>query len=189
MSTLPTVTGNSFLAVDLSADERHELAAGLHAASPGPRIPGRRTKPQNWHVTLRFLGPIDDLTRDLLLAEVEQTLDVARAHVRISGLGAFPRPSKATVMYASVVDPGAALDALAAQCEDACREIGLEPEERPFVPHVTLARIRPPRDVRRLIEAFGEFSVRIAVNSVSLMRADHAGGDLRYVCDAEFPLS
>lgn len=182
------MTGNSFLAIDLSVADRHHLAAALHDASPGPRIPGRRTKPENWHITLRFLGPIDELIKDRLSMELEQGLDAEGGHVRVAGLDSFPRPSKAAVMFASVVDPAGLLDPIAAQCERVCRDVGFEPEERPFVPHLTLARIRPPRDVRRLIDAFGEFSVRLAVDQVSLMRGEQGEDGIRYVCGATFPL-
>lgn len=144
--------------------------------------------PENWHITVRFLGPIDGLVRDRLAKEVEEGLDAQGGHVRVSGLGAFPRPSKATVMFASVVDSDDILDPIAAQCEQACRDVGLEPEERPFVPHLTLARIRPQTDVRRLIGAFDEFSVRLGVERVSLMRGEQGQDGIRYVCDTFFPL-
>lgn len=182
------MTGNSFLAIDLSTTERHDLAAALHEASPGPRIPGRRTHPDSWHITLRFLGPIDDVLRDRLSMELADGFDGRSGHVRVSGLGAFPRASKGTVLYAAVSDLDGLLDPLAAQCEIACREVGMEPEERPFLPHLTLARIRPPRDVRRLIETFGDFSVRVAVREVLLMTGRRDRDGLRYGCDERFVL-
>ena len=137
---------------------------------------------------MRFLGQIDEITRDRIAMEVDETLDAHGGQVHVTGLGAFPRASKATVMYAAVVDPGGILDAIAAQCEQACRDVGLEPEERPFVPHLTLARIRPPRDVRRLIDTFGEFSVRLAVEGIVLMHGEQGSRGLRYVSDTVFPL-
>ena len=182
------MTGNSFLAIDLSEADRHHLAAELHEASPGPRIPGRRTKPENWHITVRFLGQIDEVVRDRIAMEIAEGLDASGGQVHIAGLGAFPRASRATVMYAAVDDPGGILDALAAQCEQVCRDVGLEPEERPFVPHLTLARIRPPRDVRRLIDAFSDFSVRLVVERMALMHGEERSDGVRYVCDAEFLL-
>ena len=180
------MSGNSFLAIDLSVSERHDLAAALHEASPGPRIPGRRSHPDNWHITLRFLGPIDELLRDRLSMELERSVDGRSGHVRVSGLGAFPRASKATVLFGAVSDPDELLDPLAAQCETVCRDVGMEPEERPFRPHLTLARIRPPQDVRRLIGAFGEFSVRVAVKELSLMTGRRDRDGLHYECDERF---
>lgn len=182
------MTGNSFLAIDLSEAERHHLAAALHEASPGPRIPGRRTKPENWHITVRFLGQIDEVVRDRIAMEIDEGLDASDGKVHVTGLGAFPRASKATVMYAAVDDPAGILDVINAQCEQACRDVGLEPEERPFVPHLTLARIRPQRDVRRLIDTFSDFSVRMSVDSVALMHGEQGSDGLRYVCDTEFSL-
>jgi 2'-5' RNA ligase len=182
------VSGNLFFAVDLSADERQGLAAALTEASPGPRVPGRRVHPDNWHITLRFLGPIDDATCERVVHELEETLDARRGRVRCSGLGAFPRTSRASVMFAAVDDGDDLVGSLAAQCETACREVGLEPEERPHVPHVTLARIRPPRDVRRLIETFGEFSIWLAIDEITLMRTVQGEGGVRYEPESSFPL-
>ena len=182
------MTGNSFLAIELSESDRHHFAAALHEASPGPRIPGRRTKPENWHITVRFLGQIDEVMRDRIAMEIDEGLDAAGGRVHVAGLGAFPRASKATVMYAAIDDPGGILDAIAAQCERACRDVGLEPEERPFVPHLTLARIRPPRDVRRLIDAFSDFSVRLVVERVALMHGEETSDGIRYVRDTDFLL-
>ncbi len=164
------MTGNAFLAVDLSSDERHALAAALDDASPGPRIPGKRARPENWHVTVRFLGPVDEVAADRVLHEVSETIDARSGRVVCTGLGAFPRPARATVLYVGIDDPTAILSSIAAQCEAACRDVGLEPQERPFIGHITLSRIRPPTDVTRLIGSFGEFAVPVRVTSVSLMR-------------------
>jgi 2'-5' RNA ligase len=181
------VTTNAFVAVDLDDADRHDLAAALTEASPGPPLPGKRTPPENWHITLRFLGPVDDVLLDRLTHALESSLDVGGGHVACTGLGAFPRASKAAVAYAAIEDDGL-LAGLAANCEDVCRDLGLEPEERPFVPHLTLARIRPPVDLRRRFEAFGEFRVRIAVRGVSVMRTVPRRGGVQYRTVAMLPL-
>lgn len=182
------MSANVFLAVDLSDDERHSIAAALTEAGPGRPIPGRRTHPDTWHVTLRFLGPLEDPTLDRIEHELSRSIDVDRFTVSCSGIGAFPRPSKATVVYAGIEDREGRLDALSGLCEGAARDVGLEPEERPFVPHLTLARVRPPVDVRPLFDVFGEFRERIRVDAVSLMRTIPGRGGVRYETIAEVPL-
>lgn len=174
------MTSNAFVAIDPTDRERHDLAAALMAAGPGPPLPGRRVRPENWHITLRFLGPVDDVTLDRLAHELEDVLDAEPVDLLCSGLGAFPRASRATVIYVGVEDPTGILDAVAATCETACRELGLEPEERPFTPHVTLARVRPPVDVRRTFERFTEFRSRIRADRVSIMRTHAERGGVRY---------
>ncbi|MGI9666486.1 MAG: RNA 2',3'-cyclic phosphodiesterase [Acidimicrobiia bacterium] len=174
------MSGNAFLAVPISGEDCHLLAAGLSEASSGHRVPGRRVPPENWHITVRFMGEVDDVTVDRALAELEQTLDVPISSVTLTGLGAFPDPRKAGIVYAGVRDHDNVLSSLAALSEEAVREVGLPAEERPFVPHVTLSRLRPRVNVEPLIASFGDFSVRIPVDRVVLFRSERTTGGLRY---------
>jgi 2'-5' RNA ligase len=179
------MSGNVFVAVDLREEERYALAAALRDASPGPVIPGRRVPPENWHITLRFIGEVEELIVERLAHELGEHLEPATGTVRFRGLGAFPNAKKATVVYVSIDDAEGVLAHLAAECEDACRAVGLEPEGRPFVPHLTIARVRPPVDVRRLIDRFGDFSVPLGVDEIRLMRSELVKGGVRYdVLDA-----
>lgn len=182
------MSANAFVAVDLDDADRHALAAALTEASPGPPLPGKRTPPENWHITLRFLGAVDDLVIERLSHALESSIDSGPGRVTCTGLGAFPRPAKASVAYATIEDHEGLLRALAATCEDACRDIGLEPDDRPFVPHLTLARLRPPADLRRRFEAFGEYRVHIPVDRVSVMRTVPRRGGVEYRTVTTLPL-
>lgn len=182
------MTANAFLAFDLTDRTRHDIAASLDMASPGPVIPGRRVPPANWHVTVRFLGPIDDVSIDLVSKELDGGIPVAPGKAYCTGLGAFPRPSRATVIHVGIEDRAGILASVAAHCEEACRDAGLAPEERPYVPHVTLARVRPPRDVRSLFRTFGDFSVPVPVDAVSLFRSMPEGRRVTYEELDRFPL-
>ena len=173
------MTGNAFLAVPLSTSKRHELAAALHvdavdagvlsSASPGFPIPGKRVHPDNWHVTVRFLGECEDLILDRVAAALDESLDADGGTGTLSGIDAFPRSRKASIIYAAVDDDGS-LAYLAARCEELVRDVGFPPEERPFIPHLTLSRLRPRRDVTHLIRRFESFSVRLPLDSVVLYR-------------------
>ncbi len=182
------MTDNAFVAIDPTDAERHELAAALDAASPGSRLPGRRVRPENWHLTLRFLGPLDDMMLDRVVRELDEAITGVPTDLSCTGLGAFPRAARATVLYVGVEDPTGTLDALAATCEAACRDVGLDPEERSFTPHITLARLRPPVDVRRTFERFGEFRSRIRADRVSVMRTHAGRGGVRYETIDTIPL-
>lgn len=182
------MTSNVFLAVDLSDDERHDLAAALSEASPGTSLPGKRPPPESWHLTLRFLGPIDEPTIDRVSREVAEQLDLDRGRVVCEGLAAFPKSSRAHVLFAAVRDDDHMLTRLAAHCEAAAVDVGLEPEGRPFVPHLTLSRLRPPMDVRGFIASFGTFKVTICVDQVVLMRSHRTRGAVRYLTLDRFPL-
>jgi RNA 2',3'-cyclic 3'-phosphodiesterase len=100
--------------------------------------------PENWHITLRFLGP----TERRLLAWIEETVAaVASAHApveaRLANLGAFPTAGRASILWAGVDDPRDRLAALVSDLEAALASV-FPAEVRRFHPHLTVARSEPP---------------------------------------------
>jgi 2'-5' RNA ligase len=174
------MSGHAFLAVDLTDDERHALSAALADASTGKPIPGRRPPVSNWHITLRFIGECSDVDADLVAHEVDRNLSVKPGRVFVSGLAAFPRPTRATVLFAAVDDPEDLLTHLASVCETAARDVGMDPEERSYTPHLTLSRLRPPMDLRHLIDSFGPFRVPVTVDTVTLFRSSRTRSAITY---------
>lgn len=164
--------GNVFLGVGLSDEERHGLAAALTEADLSRVIPGKRTRPGNWHITVRFIGPATETQTDMLAERVEALLDAESGSVWVSGLGAFPRFEKASVLYAAVDDPSGRLDDLATVAEEAATDVGFESEGRPYVPHLTLSRVRPVRDLSSISSALDDFRVRVLVDSVTMFRSE-----------------
>jgi 2'-5' RNA ligase len=160
-----------FLAVELDDTTRHALAAHLEASLDGELLPGRTVRPQNWHLTLRFLGPTSAMQRDRVLAHLDQHLAVDPFRIRFTGLDGFPRESKASVLWIGIAGDIEALDAVAGICEDAAQEAGFEPEGRPFHPHLTVSRIRPPIDIRPLTDRVEPFRVVYDVVAVTLYRS------------------
>jgi len=117
------------------------LSRALSDANSGRPIPGRRPPTENWHVTLRFLGECGDHQTDLMMHSLSESISASPSRVWCDGLNAFPRPSRAGVVFVGVDDPTGILDHLAAVCEEAAIDAGFEPEDRPYVPHLTLSRL------------------------------------------------
>ncbi len=115
-------------------------------------VPGRVAPADNWHITLRFLDVIDRVTYERFLSQLEVVREEFAFTVGLDGFGAFPNPRKATVFWVGVGQGATELAVLNEVIEEAARSAGLLPEERPFHPHVTLSRIRPPVDVHELLE-------------------------------------
>ncbi len=149
------LVGRVFLAVPLPDDIRFVLSQ--HLADLG--IPGRRVPPQNWHITLRFLDVVDRVTYERFLAALDPVRETA-FDVGLDGYGAFPRPAKATVFFAAIGKGERSLALLNEEAEEAAQAAGLVAEERPFRPHLTLARVRPAVDVSDLIDEELRFSWR-----------------------------
>ncbi len=166
--------------MSLDDEARHAIAAHLDASLEGDRFPGRRVPPQNWHLTLRFLGATTAVQRDQVLADLDEHLAVEPFRVTFTGLGGFPRESRASVLWLGVAGGVEEMESVATICETAAVAAGFEPEGRPFHPHLTLSRIRPPVDVRPLVDAVEPAGIKLDVGAVTLYRSVLGSGPARY---------
>ncbi len=180
------MVGRLFVALGLSDDTRHALAAYL--TDHLDPLPGSVVPPQNWHLTLRFLGDVAPDRYDRLLFELSEADLGEPFAMSYGGLGAFPKPGKATVLWLGVDRGEAAVTELAAAVERATVAAGFPPEDRPFRPHLTLARIRPPRDVWRWLEAEPVPPLGVAVGAVGVYQSHLGDGSARYELLDEIPL-
>jgi 2'-5' RNA ligase len=144
--------------------------------------------PDNYHITLRFAGDIEDAAAQDF-AEALAGIDVESFDVELAGLGSFGG-RKPRAIYASL-KPSEALERLAKAHERAARMAGLAPETRNFTPHITLARLKNarPEAVAQYLERFGGFQAEpFRVNRFILLsaRAVHGGGP--YVIEEVYPL-
>lgn len=182
------LVGRLFVAVALPDEVRHALAAHLAAALGERPLPGRPVAPRNWHLTLRFLGKVDETGYDLLLRGLDRAELGPAFRLAFGGLGAFPRPRRATVLWLGIDEGAEELTRLAVTVETAAGDAGFLPEERPFHPHLTLSRIRPHQDVTATIDAVPGFPGRVAVDDVVLFRSHLQAGPPRYEIMERFAL-
>jgi 2'-5' RNA ligase len=176
------VVNRLFLAVAVPA----EAGLGLHATLP--RLPGRPVAPANLHVTLRFLGDVDEVTRDRLSAALVESNLGGPFEIRLGEMGAFPRPAKASVLWISLAAGKQSLLRLNGVVEEACDASGLEPEDRPFAPHLTISRIRPEVDVRPLLLSYRAEPIRWRASVLTLFESRLGRGGATYRPLEEFPL-
>jgi RNA 2',3'-cyclic 3'-phosphodiesterase len=139
--------GRVFAAVPIPDEMTHALIERVGSL----RIPGKVAAPDNWHVTIRFLGSIHQVTYERFLHGLSAVGVVPAFRLGLDGLGAFPNPRRATVVWAGISPGAEGLALLNELGEEAAVAAGLEAEERPFRPHLTLSRVRPPEDVRHLM--------------------------------------
>lgn len=100
------------------------------------------------HVTLCFLG---SMSRDRVpgfVHALETCAPDSPIDASLSELGAFSSPKRARVVVAELSDPEGRITGLARRLSETAEALGVSLEERSFRPHVTLARIRRPSDVR-----------------------------------------
>jgi 2'-5' RNA ligase len=133
-----------FVAVDVPDAVKAHLTNAI-----GPfrdRIPGARwTRPSGWHVTLKFLGAtwprlVDEVTR----AVAEAAKESKAFDTELTGVGVFPSLRRARVVWAGLDDREGRFARLV-ESLDGLLEEHFVPEKRAFTPHLTLARLNPPR--------------------------------------------
>jgi 2'-5' RNA ligase len=149
-----------------------EAQSTLKRKAQRSRLTPRWTDPEQLHVTLKFLG----YTEAERLSELEAAVrdEAALSHpIRTSwsGLGAFPSPNRARVLIARLSDPRAELLALYSRLEAAFESLGFPFEERAFVPHVTLARIKTPGNVQKWLEASSLAETSFEIDTLRLYRS------------------
>jgi 2'-5' RNA ligase len=168
-----------FVAVPLTDTLRAELASAVSGWRADPSLDGLRWgMPEQWHVTLAFLGSVAASDVPAIIGTVA---DVARTHdlaaLRTGGLGAFPSRGRARVVWYGVADPAGALRSLALALH---RALGIEAGDR-FRPHVTLARARRDDvDVRSWIEGAVAPVGHIPCEEIQLVRSHLGSGPARY---------
>src|SRR5262245_51620204 len=163
---------------------------GQTLASLRGRLPGaRRIDPENYHITLRFIGDIDDrLARDI--ASMLDGVKRRSFEVRFGGLAAFGgRKPRAIVVGVEPIQP---LVELQSELERLMQRLGLEPEGRKFMPHVTLARLRnsSSREVAEYLSTRGPlFGSSFHVSRFVLFSSRASVGGGPYVVEADYPLA
>jgi 2'-5' RNA ligase len=140
-------------------DELDALAGPLRAGRPDLRWTSRDA----WHVTLAFLGQVDEVAATRLRPRLERAAHRHHAfRLAFSGAGAFPAATRANVLWSGLSGDRRALAHLAESVAAGASRAGATPPDkgRRFQPHLTLARCRTPADVTELVAALAAYQGR-----------------------------
>jgi RNA 2',3'-cyclic 3'-phosphodiesterase len=146
------------------------------------------------HVTLRFLGDVDPSGIERVIAAMPAAVaPVAPFDLGLGGVGAFPSAERPRVVWRGVREGAEEVRRLARSASDALAPVGWPPEPGEFVAHVTLFRVRSPRDRRRAADLLeGRVMlpdvpiVRVRAVALKESRLGSNGAEHRVV--REFPL-
>ena len=168
-----------FVAVDLSPETREQVGALRQQLES--RLRGRRAPRLTWvrpevaHVTLGFIGEVPDRTLDQILASVgSPRLPNGPFNVLWSTVGAFPDQRKPRVLWLGATSGAESLIALARTVRERLKGMTAADEDRPFRPHVTIARVRDPGSGVGWPEALSGVHLRMTathVDHVTLYRS------------------
>jgi 2'-5' RNA ligase len=165
-----------------------EAVVGQLALMRGGVVGARWLEPDDYHITLRFVGDVDgDVARDI--ADTLDDIRRPKALVSFEGLSWFGGDKPRAIVAKVKAEP--ALMGLQAEQERRLRRIGIEPETRKYTPHVTLARLRGAGQAviasylaeRGALVADSFVAQRFVLYSA---RAGSGGGP--YVVEAAYPL-
>ena len=170
------MTIRSFIAIELGDKEKQSLE--LIQNKLKRELPAVRwVKPHTIHLTLKFLGYIDESQ----IPRIKEIIDTAAKNcrsfqMRLSGIGAFPNARNPRVIWIGVQEESGILKKLTEELDRLLAGIGIEPEDRAFSPHLTLGRVKERGggdifgNVLTLFKA--EEAGEMRVDKVSLMRSD-----------------
>ena len=172
-----------FTGIEIPADIAQMLTF-LRGGLPGARW----IDPENYHITLRFIGDVDvNVAHDV--ASMLDRVSRAGFELRLDGLTSFGG-RKPRAVVASVA-PSQALMDLQAEHERLMQRVGLEPEGRKYTPHITLARLRDAsnRQVADYLAERGSFrSATFRVDRFVLYSSRDSVGGGPYVVEEAYPL-
>jgi 2'-5' RNA ligase len=175
------VTVRSFVAVALPGAVRSELwgARERLARELGWTKIRWLRKPENLHVTIKFLGDIAAARLDALGDALDAALsDLPPFGLSLRGLGAFPSARQAKIVFAGVQSDDAvrSVTAVARIVDAVAADFGVEPDQRPFTGHVTIGRSKEPVDLRAPLGSWSDRGFgAVQVDEVHVYESQLAG--------------
>jgi 2'-5' RNA ligase len=157
-----------------------QAAQGLSQALPSVRW---ARKPENLHVTVKFLGQVaEERVQELGAALARALGQLSCFRISVRGLGAFPRAHEAHVLWAGIDDDTRGLSTVAGVVEETAARLGFARAERPFCAHVTVGRSKDAIDARTALAGWTERPfAAVGVDEVHLYESRLGGEGSTYV--------
>jgi 2'-5' RNA ligase len=180
----------SFVAIELPEEAKQGLARLRKELERDEHRSVKWVDPGGIHLTLKFLGNIPAKRVIEITGAIKGGAQgIFPFHLEISGLGVFPSPRQVRVLWVGVGGELDKLSRLQQNIESALAALGFAREERPFVPHLTLARIKEGATVLER-KGFGELvssaafdnKYPVEVEAVRLMRSQLTPAGAIYTC-------
>ena len=172
-----------FAALELPHQAVMQLSL-LRGGLPGARF----IDPENYHLTLRFMGDMENHIADAVVAGLDRVKQRSFSF-RIEGLGAFGGKKPHSIYAAPTPCPE--LVALHEEIDRICFRLGLAPDSRKFTPHITIARLRnvSPENVANYLSQHGGFFIpQIHIKEFALLSSRDSVGGGPYICEERYGL-
>ena len=166
-----------------------DLSRRLASSKERPSAKMSFSDPAQMHVTVQFLGDIEDARAPEFVAVAADLAYLGAPRALLDDPTAFPSALRARTIVVPLEDPDGALARLAAEVASRTLALGIPREARPYRPHVTLARVRSgPTDARAWL-AKERVPASLKLSAFALYRSDAAPTGTKYTSLARFPYS
>lgn len=147
--------------------------------------------PERMHLTLRFIGEVDDAKAEAIVSALRAPIAEAPFDVRWRGLGSFPPRGAPRVLWVGVAAGAEALNRAERAVSARLATVGIPPEDRPYSPHLTLARVREPAGLKTatLFDGLDGALGATHVNAITLFRSHLSPKGPTYVAMQKTPCS
>jgi 2'-5' RNA ligase len=157
----------SFIAFDLDSELVIRRLSEVQTKLVNTGAILKLVKPQNIHITMRFLGNISPSMVSSIYEEMGK-IAFASFDVEIKGLGVFPKLKYPRVIWAGIRKGADELNNIFNQLEPLLRKLGLKPDSKGFSPHLTIARVKTGKNKGELVQRIQE----LADHEFGIIRAD-----------------
>jgi 2'-5' RNA ligase len=174
-----------FLALDIPKSIKDQI----HSLQDKSLEGAKWTSPEQWHITLHFIGESEEEPIREALAKVK----AGSFSLQLRGIGRFPERGKPNVLWLGIIAPPA-LKALHQATGEALKTTGFIPESRPYSPHLTLARFKERKPSPQALEAYRQQHAAFetegfSVNHFSLYQSELAKSGVIYTVRENYPLA
>ena len=162
-----------FIAIDIDVNKNLvEFASEIKKTQADLKL----VEPENIHITIKFLGDTDEEKIEEIKEIIKNSVEeIEPFEIKLKGSGVFPNKNYMKVLWIGIEKVEKIME-IAKKINNQLTKIGFEPEKRDFSAHLTIARIKSPRNKDKLIgiiEKYKEFEFEsINVDSIKLKKSD-----------------
>lgn len=174
-----------FCAIDLAVSVRASLMRPINRLRESvPHAQASWGREDNLHLTLKFLGEIQTTRLSALSnAAARAVADFPPFQITLEETGVFPKHGTPRVLWIGIKDESGKLAEFHSRLEEACAREGFTKEDKPFHPHLTIARLRKPQGARELALAHKEQHfepTEVIVSELLVIRSELGGAGSKY---------
>ena len=165
----------TFIAIDVS-DEVRSAVGTFTSALKKEKARVSWVKPENVHITLKFLGEIDEEKIPEIIGALQECSKKQKPfEITIKGSGGFPNLKKPRIIWVGMTEGIEELKSLAGAADNELSKLGFEKEKRAFKPHLTIGRVKALIDNESFIKKIQStefYGGRFTAGKISLMKSD-----------------